>query len=114
MGGLVPWTQRLREMVRNGPSPFDRVLAEMAAQVPPGRGFRDALSRSDWSRNKRGLEAIERELNETEKTALIRQGRHRIAYQTIWTQKRAGVVDVYEDDGVKMVMRGPRFSDKEK
>lgn len=110
MATLQPWTQRLREMVQSGPSPFDLVLTQMAVTVPPGRAYRDTRDRNAWSQRRRSdVEEEERPMSEDEKADLIRAGRRRIAYQTIWTQKRQGVVDVYEEGGVKMVSKGPRF-----
>lgn len=101
-------------MVQTGPCPFDRALAQMSVLVPPGRAFRDGSNQRDWKRTSRNEESdrVERSSND-DKTALIRRGQRRIAYQTIWTQARQGVVEVYVDGGQRMVRMGekhPSFS----
>ena len=108
MGKLNPWTARLRELVLDGPVPYNRALSQMAVLVPPGRAFRDGERQASWKpKTQRDTEATDSS-KKLSQDALITQGAHRLAYQTIWTQIRAGRIARFEEDGEPMLRIGPR------
>lgn len=100
---MTAWTARLRELVTEGPVPFSKAQSEMARLVPPGRGLREAQRYVDWGRNKNNVKTPLAEETEARKDQLIARGRLKLAYVAIWTQARAGHVEVYEEADQKMV-----------
>jgi hypothetical protein len=89
-------------------------MAEMAALVPPGRAYRDGSRQADWHTAQLDEKSPDRrrtaKTNEKElvKDARIRRGARRLAYQSIWQQQRAGHVEMYDDDGTRMVKLGAK------
>jgi hypothetical protein len=95
MGKINPWTQRLRELVLDGPVPYGLALSEMAAQVDPADARVVVTEDEDAPRPKTAKDY-----------SLIAMGAHRLAYQTIWTQIREGRIERYEEDGEPMLRVG--------
>jgi hypothetical protein len=104
LGRLAPWTALLREQVLKGPAPYDKVLSEMTATIPPGRAYRDYLRKFEWDRERRGTDLAKP--METSKTDGIIRGKVQLAYTAIWSQVRAGRVDVFYDGETRMVRVG--------
>ena len=118
MPKVAPWTERLWELVSDGPVPYYRAVAEMTRLVHPGRAFRDGERTYEWSRNKHLRETrksskrigpkADRLDDEDRKDLRIRQGADRIVKSAIWTQKKRGHIEIYEENGEKMIRKGGR------
>lgn len=115
MATVWPWTERLRELVSKGPVSVSQAMAEMKVLVPPGRAYRDGERQKDWHVSEADAKFPDRrrirsEIRNAEavKDERIRRGAHRLAYQSIWQQKRAGHVELYDKDGERMVRLGPK------
>lgn len=103
-----PWTERLRELVEKGPVSVDKAVSEMAALVPPGRALRDTDRVVEWVRthNKYKTERVPKDPEQT-KDIRIKGGQKRIVRSALWTQKKHGRVEEYEEKGVRMLRKGP-------
>lgn len=106
-------------MVSEGPVPYWRAVAEMSRLVHPGRAYRDAERQYLWSHEKNLERApksgkrigrkADRLDEQDRKDQWVRQGAERMVKSAIWTQVKAGHIEIYlNEDGEKMIRKGAR------
>lgn len=84
--------------------PYLDALVNAAALVPPGRAYRHGLGQRRYVRKTRDTQVPERVFTKDE---TIRLGQRDVAARAIKYLARVKRVEVYDDDGVKMVRVGP-------
>lgn len=102
--------QRLLELVSQGPLPYDYVVTEAAAAVHPGQAYRHASNKAEHDRKKRGggdARVYNDAVGHLQKR--IAYGARQIAMRSLVSFEQSGRVEVYVQDGVRMVRCGPRF-----
>lgn len=100
----MPWTLLIHERVGRGPVPYQHLLAETSALVPPGRAYRRGVEMLAAARRSNGLvpkgDPVDR---------AIRRGQRQIAMQAMRQMAMNQKIEVYlDEDGVKMVRAGPK------
>lgn len=103
-----PWTEFIVTRVAEGPVSYTQLLTESAALVPPGRGFRQALS---MLTRHRGIDGdLGRNYSDPEhiKDKRIKYGQRNIASKAIRDLLARQRLEEFDVDGTLMVRKGPR------
>lgn len=104
-----PWTTHIVERAARGPVSYSQLLAEAAALVPPGQGFRTALDGINSSRRRSGSGRVRKYTDpERIKDKRIRVGQRSVAAKAIADMLKRHRIEQFDVDGTIMLRKGPR------
>ena len=92
-----PWLRRAKELLADGPLPWNELFVRAGGLIPPGRAWREREASRDWGRRKHvGLPAESDEATESKLWA----GRRIIFRKNIWGAVRRGTMTAEKREGV--------------
>lgn len=103
-----PWTRLVWSMLRDGPRPFDEVVAAASAKVPPGQAYRLKVRQAQHVRDNRGTFAKGPDLTDrATKDRYIRAGARMVVMNSIRERVKYGRLERFFEGGVEMLRLGP-------
>lgn len=103
MSELAVHSEKLFDLLKNGPMPYDVLVANVAAAVHPGKAFRSAYSKVEAMRERNGYEERIYSDPDAIKQQRIRYGQTTLASKTIADYIKRGRLTTFDEDGVTMV-----------
>lgn len=104
MGKLMPWTQRVLDLLRSGPQPYEYLIAEAGSLIPPGRAFRETERNRKRNHEKRHSTPPNERKYAKDEEAIIRTGKRIIISNSILTWVREGrLVKFVGQEGQQMI-----------
>lgn len=97
-GETTPWMERVLQLLEDGPQPYDLLVAQAGALIPPGVAWRQREVARRWDNRRR-----EREPDTDITDEKLWVGRRGVMRKYIWGWERDGKLRQYHSDGRMMV-----------
>lgn len=109
---MMPWTQKVLDLLRSGPQPYEYLIAEAGALIPPGRAFREAEKSRVRNHDRRyPVNPAQPRKYEKSDDSIIRTGRRILISNTLITWVREGSLVKYVGQEGQVMIRKPSAAD---